>query len=74
MSAWIAVFSIGEGAHEHKTDYAHSASAFALAPGARARRGEIAGGLIFLSLHENRYSAVCFLFIPRSSLSVIKTQ
>ncbi len=29
--------------------YAHSASSFALAPGARARRGDSAAGLIFLS-------------------------
>ncbi|MEX2164167.1 MAG: hypothetical protein WD823_07995 [Sulfuricaulis sp.] len=35
--------------HGHNTEYAHAASAFALAAGARARHGEIGAGLIFLS-------------------------
>jgi len=49
----MAVFRWGEGSsHEYKTDYAHPASAFAPAPGARARGGEIAAGLIFLSFGD----------------------
>jgi hypothetical protein len=44
MMKRLLALSLGE------SDYAHSASAFALDPGARARREEIAGGLIFLSL------------------------
>ena len=40
----------GGSQHEHKADYAHPASTFALAPDPRGRCGEIAAGLIFLSL------------------------
>jgi len=39
----------GRSPYEHKAYYAHSEPCSTPAPEARARRGEIAGGLIFLS-------------------------